>query len=248
MKKKLIVAALLYCTSYATHPLRHENIINCYHLFGYLEQEAILDLIYSKVATQDFRKFLPMEQRLQPVTKEWHEKRVIRQSKIEFLFSLLSGKGKIRVLFTKPVIARGHLNLINFDKITDNSSFSYQIQASCDSQDMKFPDRIVIDSNSNLLLNIFDMIQHGCLSITYDEVIAYYKKRFGYNPQPHIDRDNELAYQEWLEWRNRDYAAIYPEMSALALHCHNHHDNSTERPHYCTPWFPESDDSDIYEI
>lgn len=93
------------------------------------------------------------------------------------------------------------------------------------------------DSDIECLFNIFDLIKSGAFYISYEDVINFYQGTFGYNPQPYIDQHNELNYQEWLEWRNRDYVAIYPEMSTATLYQHDAH---IEQPEVYAPWFPES--------
>lgn len=95
----------------------------------------------------------------------------------------------------------------------------------------------ICDHEYICLFNIFDLIESGAFYLTHQDVINFYQEYFGYNPQPYIDEYNNQKYQEWLKWRNRDYVAIYPEMSTATLYQHDAH---IEQPEMYAPWFPES--------
>lgn len=248
------------CVSFSTAMQPTEKNLEYYQRLGYLDLETIYTIVQQHCSRTDFRQFLPAQDRQGPVTEQWHLQQTTKKIALELLGAFIKGRGKIRAVrelwgdcFEKTI---GDIEINISREIHDShvlihryGSIKFKERGSMDYSFDYSTNRIITNESHEFrcLFNIFDIFYCSALSLSYNDIIAYYEQIFGYNPQVYIDEHNNQKYQEWLEWRNRDYAAVYPEMSASVLHCHGHYDNLIERTS-CTPWFPESADSDLYEI
>lgn len=249
------------CVSFSTAMQPTEKNLEYYQRLGYLDLETIYTIVQQHCSRTDFRQFLPAQDRQGPVTEQWHLQQTAKKIALELLGAFIKGRGKIRAVqelwgdcFEKTIgdievknyrethDTQAFINKYGYIKFVEGSSLTYSFHP--------YENSIVTNESHEIryFFNIFDIFSYGTLSLSYPEIIAFYEKSLGYNPQVYIDEHNNQKYQEWLKWRNQDPVGIFPEISASRLHQLKETRDHKNEEHICISWFPESDPSNLYEI